>query len=166
MGFLDRLDPRERTRRRGSAARGESADGAVTDVARAADVTDGAGATDAAGDGAGGGSTGPAAGSDTRAAVAPTWSALPPIQRALAPAPGGVADSAFGGRLPTWQNPSFAASASHAVLDGRSSTVLGGMVHQGTARPTTGLERPAAALPTAAGQEPVVQRAPAVPLRY
>ncbi|NED71876.1 hypothetical protein G3I51_05880, partial [Streptomyces sp. SID9944] len=53
-------------------------------------------------------------------AVAPAaWSALPPIQRALAPSPAGVADRGFDGRLPTWQNPAFMGTASHAVLDGR-----------------------------------------------
>ncbi|MCZ0997144.1 hypothetical protein O1M63_01970 [Streptomyces mirabilis] len=45
------------------------------------------------------------------------WPALPPIQRAT-DRPGSVADAGFGGRLTTWQNPSFTGTLSHAVLDG------------------------------------------------
>ncbi|MYR58803.1 hypothetical protein GTY54_22015, partial [Streptomyces sp. SID625] len=107
---------------------------------------------------------------EARPAVAPSWIGLPAIQRALGPNPGGVADSGFGGRLPTWQNPSFTATVSHAVLDGRTSAVLGGgpAAHPVPASPVTGLERPAPALPSASapGSSPVAQRAPAVPLRF
>ncbi|RSR95965.1 hypothetical protein EF917_24515, partial [Streptomyces sp. WAC00469] len=101
-----------------------------------------------------------------RPAVPGAWQGLPPLQRALAPARGPVADSGFGGRLPTWQNPSFVGTVSHAVLDGRSDTVLGGRApHPVPGSPVPGLEQPAAPLPSWV-REPAVQRAPAVPLRW
>src|SRR4051794_12801106 len=107
-----------------------------------------------------------AAGAAVSGPVAASWPALAPIQRALGATtgPGGVADAAFGGRLLTWQNPSFMGTASHSVLDGRSSALLAGSAPRTSARPTPGLERPSPALPLA-GSEPAVQRAPAVPLR-
>ncbi|MER6908642.1 hypothetical protein ABT322_33925, partial [Streptomyces flaveolus] len=45
------------------------------------------------------------------------WTALPPIQRSTGGRRPGVADAGFGGRLPTWQNPSFSGAPSPAVLD-------------------------------------------------
>ncbi|MBX9367055.1 hypothetical protein, partial [Streptomyces sp. WAC04114] len=109
-------------------------------------------------------------GADAGPAVTASWSGLPPIRRALASGQGsGVADAGFGGRLPTWQNPSFMGMTSHAVLDGRSSAVLGDAPRRPTSgRPVSGLERRAGALPLvplapSAGSEPVPQRPPAVP---
>ncbi|MER7187444.1 hypothetical protein ABT404_49655, partial [Streptomyces hyaluromycini] len=84
--------------------------------------------------------------------VTAAWSGLPPIQRALGTG-GPVADAGFGGRLPTWQNPSFTATRSHAVLDGESSARLAGGGLAGTpgagAGAMSGLERPVQALPLA-----------------
>ncbi|PKA33513.1 hypothetical protein SM8_003965 [Streptomyces sp. SM8] len=51
------------------------------------------------------------------APVVPSWSGLPPVQLAARAGGAGVADNAFGGTLPTWQNPSFTATASPAVLN-------------------------------------------------
>ncbi|WP_252947919.1 hypothetical protein, partial [Streptomyces sp. CHA3] len=47
----------------------------------------------------------------------PSWSGLPPVQLAARAGGAGVADNAFGGTLPTWQNPSFTVTASPAVLN-------------------------------------------------
>ncbi len=80
--------------------------------------------------------------------VRASWSGLPPIRRALASGrQSGVADAGFGGRLPTWQNPSFMVMASHAVLDGQSSALLGDAPHPTSGRPVSGLKRRGGALP-------------------
>ncbi|MCZ9346530.1 hypothetical protein NGM37_53370, partial [Streptomyces sp. TRM76130] len=94
------------------------------------------------------------------------WASLPPIQRS-ATAPAGVADRGFGGRLPTWQNPSFARTSPLGVLDPAPERLLP-PTEAATGSPVTGLERTASALPrpaAAAASGPAVQRAPAVPLR-
>ena len=107
----------------------------------------------------------PTAGTQERPVVAASWPGLPQIQRAVVSGRAEVADARFGGRLPTWQNPSFTSTASPTVLDGRASATLGGDAPRtAVGRPVTGLERHAGALPLA---DPVsgVQRAPAVPLR-
>ncbi|MZE68493.1 hypothetical protein GTW93_05815, partial [Streptomyces sp. SID5789] len=77
-----------------------------------------------------------------------------------------MADAGFGGRLPTWQNPSFTGAPSPAVLDPSSGDgMLSGAV--GTpSRPAAGLEHPARSLPSASpSAAPPVQRMPVAPLR-
>ncbi|MGW4974198.1 hypothetical protein ACWEP3_30725, partial [Streptomyces albidoflavus] len=78
-------------------------------------------------------STGPAPAAPARpvaeaspapAPVVPSWSGLPPVQLAARAGGAGVADNAFGGTLPTWQNPSFTARQEEA--DGRGRAVLAG----------------------------------------
>ncbi|MET9109841.1 hypothetical protein ABZX29_25135, partial [Streptomyces zhihengii] len=59
--------------------------------------------------------------------VVAAWSGLPPIQRATADGPTGVADAGFGGRLPTWQNPSFSRAPSPAVLDPAAGLLPGAL---------------------------------------
>ncbi|MEU9785041.1 hypothetical protein AB0H92_29460, partial [Streptomyces phaeochromogenes] len=80
------------------------------------------------------------------------WVGLPPIQRA-AVGRTGVADSGFGGRLSTWQNPSFTGTLSHAVLD----AAPGGLVRNAlttSARPVSGLEPPSHTLLPVRSEEP------------
>lgn len=102
------------------------------------------------------------------------WPALPPIQRATSRPSWPVADAGFGGRLSTWQNPTFAGTLSHAVLDGAPGGLVEGVL-TASARPSEGLELPTLDLPVARPAEeagdptggegaPAVQRA-AVPLR-
>ncbi|MCZ4506915.1 hypothetical protein O3Q52_01565, partial [Streptomyces sp. ActVer] len=87
-----------------------------------------------------------------RSASVAGWVGLPPIQRA-AVGRTGVADSGFGGRLSTWQNPSFTGPLSHAVLDGAP----GGLVRNAlttSARPVSGLEPPSHTLLPVRSDEP------------
>ncbi|MBV1953502.1 hypothetical protein KUG12_03755, partial [Streptomyces sp. BV333] len=96
----------------------------------------------------------------------PSWSGLPPVQLAARAGGAGVADNAFGTTLPTWQNPSFTATASPAVLNPAAGAGLlpGALSTSGT--PVTGMERPSGPLPSGA---PAVgtpaPRPPAAPLR-
>ncbi|MGW3853083.1 hypothetical protein ACWD74_39605, partial [Streptomyces fagopyri] len=83
---------------------------------------------------------------------AAAWPSLPPLQRATA-GRGSVADSGFGGRLTTWQNPSFTGTLSHAVLDGAPGGLVRGVLAT-PALPASGLELPSLALPVAAPEEP------------
>lgn len=98
--------------------------------------------------------------------VVPSWSGLPPVQLAARAGGAGVADNAFGTTLPTWQNPSFTATASPAVLNPAAGAGLlpGALSTSGT--PVTGMERPSGPLPSGA---PAVgapaPRPPAAPLR-
>ena len=149
MGFLDRLRGRE------------SDSGERTPTAADAQITSQSVSRAAAGPVGGGTDTVPNA---ARPVVAAAWPTLPPIQRALAPGRDGVVDPGFSGRLPTWQNPSFTSTASHTVLDGRSAALLGDATLRSSGMPTSGLEHPTGALPLA-GPTPMVQRAPAIPLR-
>ncbi|MFC9059938.1 hypothetical protein ACFTXB_18055, partial [Streptomyces sp. NPDC057074] len=105
---------------------------------------------------------GPDAGSGANAPSAPTavaaWAGLPPIQRATGAARAGVADAGFGGRLPTWQNPSFTGAPSPAVLNpAAGDSLLSGAFdssrHDAAARPAP-----------VVGTAPV-QRMPVAPLR-
>ncbi|MDV6289362.1 hypothetical protein R2F25_20790 [Streptomyces sp. UP1A-1] len=139
MGFLDRL--------RG---RGTGSDGAATSGhgPTASTSTPGTAGTAGTGDvpGASGGTgasdvSGAPDGSGAVGAVAPpvavaAWTGLPPIQRATGDRRAGVADSGFGGRLPTWQNPSFSGVPSPAVLDpaARPRSALGSVHRVGAAR--------------------------------
>ncbi|MZE48270.1 hypothetical protein GTY49_36125, partial [Streptomyces sp. SID5477] len=84
---------------------------------------------------------------------------LPPIQRATGAARTGVADAGFGGRLPTWQNPSFTGAPSPAVLNPASGDSLLSGAFGTPARPT-----PSTPLASPAGAPPV-QRMPVAPLR-
>ncbi|MFE1991635.1 hypothetical protein ACFW6W_09000, partial [Streptomyces parvulus] len=140
MGFLDRL----RGRRDGvDGGGGETA----SPVVSARPLPD-------AGDGpdAGSGANAPA----TRTAVA-AWTGLPPIQRATGAARAGVADAGFGGRLPTWQNPSFTGAPSPAVLNpAAGDSLLSGAFDSSASRN-------APARPVQ-GTAPV-QRMPVAPLR-
>ncbi|MFD6379659.1 hypothetical protein ACFWFS_22305, partial [Streptomyces albidoflavus] len=100
------------------------------------------------------------------APVVPSWSGLPPVQLAARAGGAGVADNAFGGTLPTWQNPSFTATASPAVLNPAAGAGLlpGALGTSGT--PVTGMERPAGPMPTAAPAAGTpAPRPPAAPLR-
>ncbi|MFE2473505.1 hypothetical protein [Streptomyces mirabilis] len=76
------------------------------------------------------------------------WPALPPIQRAT-DRPGAVADAGFGGRLTTWQNPSFTGTLAHAVLDGAPGGLVKGLL-AAPVGPASGLELPSLSLPVAA----------------
>lgn len=76
------------------------------------------------------------------------WPALPPIQRATSRPSWPVADAGFGGRLSTWQNPTFAGTLSHAVLDGAPGGLVEGVL-TASARPSEGLELPTLDLPVA-----------------
>ncbi|MFE2139517.1 hypothetical protein ACFW9X_41145, partial [Streptomyces sp. NPDC059466] len=82
---------------------------------------------------------------------AAAWPSLPPIQRATA-GRGSVADSGFGGRLTTWQNPSFTGTLSHAVLDGAPGGLVRGVLAT-PALPASGLELPSLSLPVATPAE-------------
>ncbi|MFC8388181.1 hypothetical protein ACFUI1_05300, partial [Streptomyces sp. NPDC057238] len=88
------------------------------------------------------------------------WPGLPPIQRATARPSWPVADSGFGGRLSTWQNPAFTGTLSHAVLDGAPGGLVQGVL-TASARPSPGLELPALSLPVAAPGEPGTEQPPA-----
>lgn len=109
----------------------------------------------------------PDPGAGERAASAPgpapvavaAWTGLPPIQRATGADRTGVADAAFGGRLPTWQDPSFTRAPSPGVLDPAAGDSLLSGAFDASARQTssTPLTRPAGPLP--------VQRMPVAPLR-
>ncbi|MGW4024180.1 hypothetical protein ACWEEL_22770, partial [Streptomyces sp. NPDC005009] len=87
------------------------------------------------------------------------WPGLPPIQRATARPSWPVADSGFGGRLSTWQNPAFTGTLSHAVLDGAPGGLVQGVL-TASARPSPGLELPALSLPVAAPGEPGTEQPP------
>ncbi|MFE2857198.1 hypothetical protein ACFXJO_39530, partial [Streptomyces lavendulae] len=113
------------------------------------------------------GGTAPASPAAPAAPVAvAAWSGLPPLRRTAGHAPAGVADAAFGGRLPTWQNPSFTRGSSPAVLDPAAGRgLLSGALTE-SARPVPGLERPSLALPSGRpAAAPAAQRVPVVPLR-
>ncbi|MDU0302976.1 hypothetical protein NUG23_21640, partial [Streptomyces sp. PAL114] len=99
---------------------------------------------DGGSEGSGGGTA--ASGAPARTAA---WPGLPPIQRATARPSWPVADAGFGGRLSTWQNPAFAGTLSHAVLDGAPGGLVEGVL-TASARPSPGLELPALSLPVAA----------------
>lgn len=73
--------------------------------------------------------------------VAAAWPTLPPIQRAAAGRTSGVADAGFGGRLATWQNPSFTGTGFHAVLDAAPGGLMSSLR---TAPPVAEPERVAA----------------------
>ncbi|MFD9026687.1 hypothetical protein ACFVY5_19640, partial [Streptomyces parvulus] len=101
------------------------------------------------------------AGSGAHPPAAPTavaaWTGLPPIQRATGAARAGVADAGFGGRLPTWQNPSFTGAPSPAVLNpAAGDSLLSGAFDSSASRN-------APARPVQ-GTAPV-QRMPVAPLR-
>ncbi|NGO73757.1 hypothetical protein G5C65_36670, partial [Streptomyces sp. SB3404] len=151
MGFLDRL----RRRRPGPAA-DTAAEPAETTGAPA----DGAG-------GAGGADGAPPAATRTTGRTT-AWTGLPPIQRSTSGSRAPVADAGFGGRLPTWQDPSFVGAPS---LVGVRNTAPGGLLQEAPsapARPVTGLEHPMDALPSPSAAEPAPaeRRVPAVPLRW
>ncbi|MET8756128.1 hypothetical protein ABZW32_39460, partial [Streptomyces sp. NPDC004667] len=149
MAFLDRL------RGRRNDGGGEASGGSPAPGTRGTQTAGSAGDT----------APGPSAASATPVAVA-AWFGLPPLRRTAADGPAGVADAAFGRRLPTWQDPSFTRRSSPAVLDpSAAGALLSGAPH-GAARPVPGLERPAPALPSGrpAGA-PAVQRMPVAPLR-
>ncbi|MCO6711562.1 hypothetical protein KQH23_03045, partial [Streptomyces sp. CHB19.2] len=96
----------------------------------------------------------------------PSWSGLPPVQLAARAGGAGVADNAFGGTLPTWQNPSFTVTASPAVLNPAAGAGLlpGALGTSGT--PVTGMERPVGPLPSGApAVDTPAARPPAAPLR-
>ncbi|MEV7546559.1 hypothetical protein AB0O29_28995, partial [Streptomyces sp. NPDC089915] len=141
MAFLDRL--RGRRGRDGAAVSGRSSVAGTAPVFGAAQASGGSSAADglpasaaapAAGgsSAAGGAPAGPAPVRDAGAvaadggagpvpAAAPVvlaaWTGLPPLRPATGERTPGVADAGFGGRLPTWQNPSFTRAPSPSVLD-------------------------------------------------
>ncbi len=84
------------------------------------------------------------------------WAGLAPMQRAAVRQPG-VADAGFGGRLSTWQNPSFTGTLSHAVLDGAPGGLVKDVLTT-SAKPVPGLELPSHTLPVAV-DEPEVPEA-------
>ncbi|KJY24496.1 hypothetical protein VR46_42365, partial [Streptomyces sp. NRRL S-444] len=92
------------------------------------------------------------------------WSALPPIQRVTAGAAGPVAESGFGGRLTTWQDPSFRGTLSHAVLDGAPGGLVKGVL-TASAKPSSGLELPSLTLPVVAYGETADLAAGALPVQ-
>lgn len=109
MGLLDRLRGArtERTERAQPAER--------TEPTAAADGVTAGGA--AAG---GAGAPRPVPAEVAAPVVRAEWAALPPLLPTSAARPAGVADARFGGRLPTWQDPSFSATASPpSWTDGR-----------------------------------------------
>ncbi|MET9972410.1 hypothetical protein ABZZ80_42660, partial [Streptomyces sp. NPDC006356] len=151
MGFLDRLRGRRDERRNGS-----SGDGGGSSTVESA----GEGSLSGGTTGSGGSTT------STTAPVGAAWLGLPPIQRATGDGPTGVADTGFGGRLPTWQNPSFTGAPSLAILNPASGGSLLSAVLPGSARPAAGREGQAQALSLAApAGEPVGQGMPVAPLR-
>ncbi|OSP41286.1 hypothetical protein B7767_21760, partial [Streptomyces sp. 13-12-16] len=151
MGFLDRLRRNAPGRRDGA---GTPAPSPETPVAS----TEAVGAVGATGSADTGGGDG---GDGASAAVARTaaWPGLPPIQRATARPSWPVADSGFGGRLSTWQNPAFTGTLSHAVLDGAPGGLVQGVL-TASARPSPGLELPSLSLPVAAPGEPGTEQPP------
>ncbi|OSC58143.1 hypothetical protein B5181_31085, partial [Streptomyces sp. 4F] len=147
MGFLDRLRGRD-----GGTGKGDGGAGSAGGNAAGAGASAGVDVP---------GGTGPSG-----AVAAAAWTPLPPIQRATGAGRTGVADSGFGGRLPTWQNPSFSAAPSPAVLDPAAGHGLLSGAFTEPARPATGPERPSRGLPSASpGGEPAVRRMPVAPLR-
>ncbi|NBM20657.1 hypothetical protein, partial [Streptomyces sp. GC420] len=80
------------------------------------------------------------------------WPELPPIQRATTGSAAPVADPGFGGRLTTWQNPSFMGTLNHAVLDGAPGGLVKGVLAT-SAEPASGLELPSLTLPVATGPQ-------------
>lgn len=183
MGFLDRIRRKDEAtagpaRSAGTGTAGPRHEAAASPAPGVNGTAGGAGTTGPAAPSAGAGGSGAdssadAGGSGAAGSVAAVrraaWSALPPIQRVTArPASGPVADPGFSGRLSTWQNPSFAGTLSHAVLDSAPGGVVGGVL-TATAHPVPGLEGPATELPVApppgsadgTGEPPPVQRAAA-----
>ncbi|MGW7283553.1 hypothetical protein ACWGIV_35905, partial [Streptomyces sp. NPDC054844] len=160
MGFLDRLRGRRDGVRDGvgGSVGGGIGGGADTPPAEAP-----------GGPGTGGSTSrtpAPAPGPAPAPVAVAAWTGLPPIQRATGNARTGVADAGFGGRLPTWQNPSFTGAPSPAVLNpAAGSGMLSGAFGE-SAQPVAGPGRPVRALPSAppAGAAPV-QRMPVAPLR-
>ncbi|MGI5519182.1 hypothetical protein [Streptomyces sp. CA-106131] len=149
MGFLDRF----RDRRSGSAMGGTPTG---TDAG-----------TQSATDGSTAGGSIPAA-EEARLLPAAAWPALPPIQRAVAGGTSGVADPGFGGRLATWQNPSFTGTLSHAVLDGGLGSLVGDLLSS-RSHPAAPLPQSFPALPVPAPPRPAdpapQPAAPAAPAR-
>lgn len=141
MGVFDRLRNGGRDRTTGGLPVTGPADGPVTGdgTAPSAGVAPAASASPGASDSGGG--------TGDRVVRSAAWSSMPPIQRALA-GPGSVADSGFGGRLTTWQNPSFTGTLSHAVLDGAPGGLVRGTATT-SALPASGLELPSLSLPVA-----------------
>ncbi|WP_159394812.1 hypothetical protein [Streptomyces sp. H-KF8] len=92
-------------------------------------------------------------GGDVSVVRTAAWPGLPPIQRATARPSWPVADSGFGGRLSTWQNPAFTGTLSHAVLDGAPGGLVQGVLTT-SAQPSPGLELPSLSLPVAAPDAP------------
>ncbi|MER6853670.1 hypothetical protein ABT333_39325, partial [Streptomyces flaveolus] len=94
------------------------------------------------------------------------WTALPPIQRSTGGRRPGVADAGFGGRLPTWQNPSFSGAPSPAVLDPAAGHGLLSGAFAEPARPGAESGPRTRGLPPASpAGAPAVQRMPVAPLR-
>lgn len=151
MGFLDRL-------------RGGGSPAAAGRRGGDAETNSGVGAGSSSGAGGTGSDTGPGA----AVAVTAGWAGLAPMQRAAVRQPG-VADAGFGGRLSTWQNPSFTGTLSHAVLDGAPGGLVKDVLTT-SAKPVPGLELPSHTLPVAVDEPEVpdaelgaalpVQRAP------
>lgn len=142
MGLFDRLrggggGGPERGSGSGSAAASASGPAGAS---APADGTDARVSDTSAADGAG-------RGAGARVVRPAAWPALPPIQRAT-DRPGAVADAGFGGRLTTWQNPSFTGPLSHAVLDGAPGGLVKGLL-AAPVGPASGLELPSLSLPVA-----------------
>ncbi|MET8735471.1 hypothetical protein ABZV88_15055, partial [Streptomyces tendae] len=158
MGLLDRL----RGRRDGGEGHGNgggtaaSAAGSPTQTGPPADTGS---PTDAAAGAPAASAPGPAP-----VAVA-AWTGLPPIQRTTGADRTGVADAAFGGRLPTWQDPSFSRAPSPAVLDpGAGDSLLSGAFDASARRTSSSSVSSSTPLARPAGAPPV-QRMPVAPLR-
>lgn len=139
MGLFDRLRGGGSERGSGSGPAAASASGPAGAAAPAGGTETGTGDTSTAG------GAGRAAGAHVVRPAA--WPALPPIQRAT-DRPGSVADAGFGGRLTTWQNPSFTGTLSHAVLDGAPGGLVKGVL-AAPVGPASGLELPSLSLPVA-----------------
>ncbi|NDZ74210.1 hypothetical protein G3I36_24885, partial [Streptomyces sp. SID10362] len=146
MGFLDRLRGR-----RDDVGDGDGGEGALSAAPSPDPGADGSTASTA------GPASGPASGPAPVAVAA--WTGLPPIQRATGAARTGVADAGFGGRLPTWQNPSFTSAPSPAVLNpAAGDSLLSGAFGTPARQPSsTRLASPSG--------PPPVQRMPVAPLR-
>ncbi len=138
MGVFDRL--RGGGRDRGT--RGGALAGSAGVPVPGDGIAPGTGGNVSPGAGSGAGDT--SEGGGARAVRPAAWPSLPPIQRATA-GRGSVADSGFGGRLTTWQNPSFTGTLSHAVLDGAPGGLVRGVLAT-PALPASGLELPLALL--------------------
>ncbi|MBX4179803.1 hypothetical protein K3A88_35980, partial [Streptomyces geysiriensis] len=160
MGFLDRL------RGRGTGTDGAATSGHGPTASPSTPSTPGtAGTGDVPGAPGGTGASdasGAPGGSGAVGAVAPpvavaAWTGLPPIQRATGDRRAGVADSGFGGRLPTWQNPSFSGVPSPAVLDPAAGHGLLSGAFTESAQPATAPPSPGP--PSASrGGEPAARR--------